>query len=161
MLTASIASANTGKPQSDQGLSFDILARQVDFFSIGTNDLIQYVIAVDRGNERIAYLYEPFHPAVLRLIKVVVDHAHAMGIPVAMCGEMAGDPLASVILLGLGLDGFSMSAFSIPEVKKIIRTISLWEAEELVGTISEMRSVVEIDDYVNNWMHERFDIVTA
>jgi phosphotransferase system enzyme I (PtsI) len=142
-------------------LTSDILARQVDFFSIGTNDLIQYVIAVDRGNERIAYLYEPFHPAVLRLIKVVVDHAHDMGIPVAMCGEMAGDPLASVILLGLGLDGFSMSAFSIPEVKKIIRTVSLWEAEELVGTISEMRSVVEIDDYVNNWMHERFDIVTT
>jgi phosphotransferase system enzyme I (PtsI) len=84
-----------------------------------------------------------------------------MGIPVAMCGEMAGDPLASVILLGLGLDIYSMSAFSIPEVKKIIRTVSVWDAEELVGTISEMRSVVEIDEYVNNWMHERFDIVTA
>ena len=74
---------------------------------------------------------------------------------------MAGDPLATVILLGLGLDGYSMSAFTIPEVKKIIRTVSLWDAEELVGTISAMRSVVEIDDYVNNWMHERFDIVTT
>ena len=142
-------------------MTSDILARHVSFFSIGTNDLIQYTIAVDRGNERIAYLYEPFHPGVLRLIKVVIDHAHAAGIPVSMCGEMAGDPLATVILLGLGLDAFSMSAFSIPEVKKIIRTVSLWEAEELVGTISAMRSVVEIDDYVNNWMHERFDLVTT
>ncbi len=142
-------------------LTSDILAKQVNFFSIGTNDLIQYTIAVDRGNERIAYLYEPFHPGVLRLIQVVIDHAHASGIPAYMCGEMAGDPIATVILLGLGLDGFSMSAFSIPEVKKIIRTISLWEAEELVGTIWEMRSVVEIDNYVNNWMHERFDIVTT
>ncbi|MBN1686130.1 MAG: phosphoenolpyruvate--protein phosphotransferase [Spirochaetales bacterium] len=142
-------------------LTSDILAKQVNFFSIGTNDLIQYTIAVDRGNERIAYLYEPFHPGVLRLIKVVVDYAHAAGIPAHMCGEMAGDPIATVILLGLGLDGLSMSAFSIPEVKKIIRTVSIWDAEELVGTISEMRSVVEIDNYVNNWMHERFDIVTA
>ncbi len=142
-------------------LTSDILATQASFFSIGTNDLIQYTIAVDRGNERIAYLYEPFHPGVLRLVKVVIDHAHNAGIPVTMCGEMAGDPIASVILLGLGLDIYSMSAFSIPEVKKIIRTVSLWEAEELVGTISEMKSVIEIDKYVNSWMHERFDIVTA
>jgi len=142
-------------------LTSDILAKQVNFFSIGTNDLIQYTIAVDRGNERIAYLYEPFHPGVLRLVKVVIDHAHEAGIPANMCGEMAGDPIATVILLGLGLDGYSMSAFSIPEVKKIIRTVSVWDAEELVGTISEMRSFVEIDNYVNKWMHERFDIVTA
>ncbi|MBT3271683.1 MAG: phosphoenolpyruvate--protein phosphotransferase, partial [Spirochaetales bacterium] len=142
-------------------MTSDILARNVSFFSIGTNDLIQYTIAVDRGNERIAYLYKPFHPGVLRLIKVVIDHAHHSGIPVSMCGEMAGDPIATVILLGLGLDVFSMSAVTIPEVKKIIRTVSLWDAEELVGTISDMRSVVEIDKYVNNWMHERFDIVTS
>jgi phosphoenolpyruvate-protein phosphotransferase (PTS system enzyme I) len=142
-------------------MTSDILARHVDFFSIGTNDLIQYTIAVDRGNERIAYLYEPFHPGVIRLIKVVIDHAHAAGIPVSMCGEMAGDPVATAILLGLGLDVFSMSAFTIPEVKKIIRTVSLWDAEELVGTIGEMWSVVEIDEYVNNWMHERFDILTT
>ena len=141
-------------------ITSDILARKADFFSIGTNDLIQYTIAVDRGNERIAYLYEPFHPGVLRLIKTVIDFAHDAGKPVSMCGEMAGDPLSTVVLLGLGLDVFSMSAFTIPEVKKIIRTISIWEAEELVGEIEEMRSVVEIDKYVSSWMHDRFDLVT-
>lgn len=139
-------------------LTADILARKVDFFSIGTNDLIQYTIAVDRGNEKIAYLYEPFHPGVLRLIKRVIEDAHTAGIPVAMCGEMAGDPYAAVILLGLGLDVFSMSSFGIPEVKKIIRSVSMSEAEELVGTIMEMKSFREIDTYVRSWMNERFDL---
>ncbi|MFP4362598.1 MAG: phosphoenolpyruvate--protein phosphotransferase [Spirochaetia bacterium] len=138
-------------------LSSDILARKVQFFSIGTNDLIQYTIAVDRGNEKIAYLYEPFHPGVLRLIKTIIDNAHNYGIPVSMCGEMAGDPNASVILLGLGLDEFSMSAFGIPEIKRIVRSVSMAEAEELVGTIMEMRSCREIDEYVTEWMEERFD----
>ncbi|HUX22828.1 MAG TPA: phosphoenolpyruvate--protein phosphotransferase, partial [Spirochaetia bacterium] len=118
----------------------DILAKHVQFFSIGTNDLIQYTVAVDRGNEKIAYLYEPFHPGVLRLIKATIDNAHAAGIPVSMCGEMAGDPLATVVLLGLGLDSFSMGAFSIPQVKQIIRSVSMSEAEELVGTVMEMKS---------------------
>ncbi len=141
-------------------LSSDILARKVKFFSIGTNDLIQYTIAVDRGNERIAYLYDPFHPSVLRLLRIIIEHAHDMGIPVAMCGEMAGDPLATVILLGLGLDIYSMSAFTIPEVKRIIRTVTMWEAEELVGTIADMKSSAEIDSYVKQWMHERFELLT-
>jgi phosphotransferase system enzyme I (PtsI) len=139
----------------------DILAQKVSFFSIGTNDLIQYMIAVDRENERIAYLYEPFHPGVLRLIKMVVDNAHNNGIPVGMCGEMAGDPYAAVILLGLGLDEYSMSAIGIPEIKRIIRSVTVTEAEELVGAIMEMNSYREIDAYVRAWMGERFDFISS
>jgi phosphotransferase system enzyme I (PtsI) len=139
-------------------LTSDILAKQVDFFSIGTNDLIQYTIAVDRGNENTAYLYEPFHPGVLRLIKMVIENGHEQGISVGMCGEMAGDPIASVILLGLGLDEYSMSSFSIPEVKRILRSVSLAEAEELVGVVLGMKSYIEIDEYINNVMEERFEV---
>jgi len=139
----------------------DILAKKVSFFSIGTNDLIQYLIAVDRENERIAYLYEPFHPGVLRLIKMVVDNAHSNGIPVGMCGEMAGDPYAAVILLGLGLDEYSMSAIGIPEIKRIIRSVTIAEAEELVGTIMEMKSYKEIDACVKSWMEARFDFIST
>jgi len=138
----------------------DILARKVDFVSIGTNDLIQYTIAVDRGNEKVAYLYEPFHPAVLRLLKLIIDNAHDASIPVNMCGEMAGDPMSAVILLGLGLDAYSMSAFGIPEIKKIIRSVSMAEAEEMVGNIMDMRSYNEIDNYVKEWMRGRFDFLS-
>jgi phosphotransferase system enzyme I (PtsI) len=137
----------------------DILARRVSFFSIGTNDLIQYMIAVDRENERIAYLYEPFHPAVLRLLKTVIDNAHASGIPAGMCGEMAADPYAAVVLLGLGLDEFSMSSIAIPETKRIIRSVTLAEAEELAGTILEMKSYREVDRFVRSWMEERFEFI--
>jgi phosphotransferase system enzyme I (PtsI) len=139
-------------------LTSDVLAKEVDFFSIGTNDLIQYTIAVDRGNENTAYLYEPFHPGVLRLIKMIIESGHAQGIPVGMCGEMAGDPMASVILLGLGLDEFSMSSFSIPEVKKILRNVSLAEAEEMVGVVMGMKSYVDIDAYIQKVMEERFEV---
>ncbi|MFP4509290.1 MAG: phosphoenolpyruvate--protein phosphotransferase [Spirochaetaceae bacterium] len=139
-------------------ITSDILARRVDFFSIGTNDLIQYTIAVDRGNERTTYLYEPFHPGILRLLTMTIDNAHNAGIPVGMCGEMAGDPLATMLLMGMGLDEFSMGAVSIPEVKRIIRSVTMGEAEELVGTVMEMRSYVDIDSYIKRLMQERFDV---
>ncbi len=139
----------------------DILARKSHFFSVGTNDLIQYTIAVDRGNERIAYLYEPFHPGVLRLLRLVVENGHTNGIPVAMCGEMAGDPLATVLLVGLGFDELSMSGGSIPEVKRIVRAVSVREAEELVGEAMEMNSFKEVDRYVRHLMGERFGVATA
>ncbi len=138
----------------------DILARRVDFVSIGTNDLIQYTIAVDRENERIAYLYEPFHPAVLRLIKLIVDNCHEKGIPVGMCGEMAGDLNAAVILIGLGLDELSMSPIVIPEIKKIIRSITIAEAEEVVGTIMAMKSFREIDIYMKQWSGKHLDFIS-
>jgi phosphotransferase system enzyme I (PtsI) len=123
----------------------DILARKVDFMSIGTNDLIQYTIAVDRGNERVAYLHEPFHPAVLRLIKRVIDDGHAAGIPVSMCGEMASDLYAAVILLGLGLDEFSMSASAIPAVKRVIRGITRSAAIDLAQEALALDSHRKID----------------
>lgn len=143
-------------------LCADILAPKTDFFSIGTNDLIQYTIAVDRGNEKIAYLYQPFHPGVLRLINMIVEKGHHAGIPVAMCGEMAGDPLSTVLLLGMGIDEFSMSPQSLLEVKHIIRSVSLAEARELVEKVMAMDSYVNINTYVREWMYARFgDFVTA
>jgi phosphotransferase system enzyme I (PtsI) len=101
-------------------LTADLLAKEADFFSIGTNDLTQYVLAVDRMNEQIAALYDPYHPAVLRLIREVIEQGHRQGIPVGMCGELAGDPKATVLLLKMGLREFSMNAGSIPMVKEMI-----------------------------------------
>ena len=95
----------------------------------------------------------------MRLLKIVIESAHNASIPVGMCGEMAGYPLAAVLLLGLGLDIFSMSAFTIPEVKKIIRSVSMSEAEELTGIVMEMKSAPEIDKFVRKWMNERFDLI--
>jgi len=142
-------------------LTSDILAKKVDFFSIGTNDLIQYTVAVDRGNENIAYLYKYFHPGILRLIKMVIDNAHEAGIPVAMCGEMAGDPLASIVLLGMGLDAFSMSSSVLPSVKEILRSVRLDEAEELITEVMKMSSSQKIEDYVSGWLNERFDNISV
>lgn len=111
----------------------DIIAKEVDFFSIGTNDLCQYSLAVDRMNETVSYLYQPLSPAILRLVKMVIDAAHNAGEGkfTGMCGEMAGDPKAALILLGLGLDEFSMSASSVPQIKKIIRSVEISHAQAI------------------------------
>jgi phosphoenolpyruvate-protein phosphotransferase (PTS system enzyme I) len=122
----------------------DILAKHVDFFSIGTNDLIQYTIAVDRMNENISYLYEPLHPAILRLIKNVIDASHKEGKWTGMCGEMAGDTSATAILLGMGMDEFSMSASSIPLVKKIIRSLTYDKAKEIADKALSLEDPEEI-----------------
>jgi phosphotransferase system enzyme I (PtsI) len=125
-------------------IAADVLAREVDFFSIGTNDLIQYTMACDRTNEKVAYLYQPLHPAILRLIKRVIEAAHEAGKWVGMCGEMAGEPVAIPILLGLGLDEFSMNAVAIPEAKAIVRSLSLAEAKGIAANALSLASAEQI-----------------
>jgi phosphotransferase system enzyme I (PtsI) len=134
----------------------DILAREVDFFSIGTNDLIQYALAVDRINEHVSYLYEPLHPAVLRIIRWVVQSGHQAGIPVAICGEMAAEPGYAVVLLGLGLDELSMNPVSIPKVKKVLRMSRFEESRSLVEQLFQFPTASEIERFVREWMAERF-----
>jgi len=134
----------------------DILAREVDFFSIGTNDLIQYALAVDRINEHVSYLYEPLHPAVLRIIRWVVQSGHQAGIPVAICGEMAAEPAYAIVLLGLGLDEFSMNPVSIPKVKKVLRMSRFEETRSLVEELFLFSTASEIESRVQKWIAERF-----
>jgi len=122
----------------------DLLAKDCDFFSIGTNDLIQYTLAIDRGNNRIAHLYEPSHPAVIRTIKRVVDDAHAKNLTVGVCGEMAGDPVYAALLLGLGVDSLSMAPPSLPAVKFLIRAMRMEEARALASDVLAMVSSKEI-----------------
>lgn len=120
------------------------LIEEVDFFSIGTNDLTQYTLAVDRGNQKIAQLYQPFHPAVLRLIKHVIDASHKAGKWTGMCGELAGNELAALILLGMGLDEFSMGAVNIGRIKRLIRSSTYAEVKQFTDTVLAMRTITEI-----------------
>ena len=134
----------------------DTLAHEVDFFSIGTNDLIQYALAIDRVNEHVSYLYEPLHPAILRMIKGIVEAGHRAGIEVGICGEMAADPAYILILLGMGLDELSMTHFYIPRVKKIMRKSSYEDAKQLLDEVYRLSTAAEIEDYVKGRMAERF-----
>ncbi len=134
----------------------DQLAQEVDYFSIGTNDLIQYSLAIDRSNERVTYLYEPLHPAVLRLIKGIVDEAHAAKIRVAMCGEMAGDPLFCLILLGMQLDELSMNHLAIPRIKRIIQQSTLSESRELLKQAMSYNNAADVRAYVQDYMSDHF-----
>ncbi len=131
-------------------LMADVLAPEVDFFSIGTNDLIQYTMACDRVNDKVAYLYDPLHPAVLRLIKGVIDAAHREGKWVGMCGEMAGNLEAIPLLLGLGLDEFSMNAPAIPAAKALIGSLTLSQAQEIAETALTKRTSEEIRGYLRS-----------
>ncbi|MDL1872051.1 phosphoenolpyruvate--protein phosphotransferase [Deltaproteobacteria bacterium PRO3] len=132
----------------------DELAREVDFFSIGTNDLIQYTLAIDRGNENVAYLYRPLHPAVLRMLRMAIDAAHREQIEVSVCGEMAGEPLFILILLGFGLNELSMNALSIPKAKKIIRSVDYTAARALLEKTLLMRTATEMASFVKRELHQ-------
>jgi phosphotransferase system enzyme I (PtsI) len=136
--------------------SADKIAMECDFFSIGTNDLIQYSLAIDRQNREVAYLYEPLHIAILRAIRFTIESAHAAHIPVAMCGEMAGDPMYSLVMLGLGLDELSMVASQIPAVKRVIRSSTAEDGRKLVEQAFKLNTAHEIERFVRTEMQLRF-----
>jgi len=127
----------------------DLIVKEVSFISIGTNDLLQYSLAIDRVNEHVAYLYEPFHPAVLRIIKGVVEAANKAGVSVSVCGEMAGEPEYALILLGFGVDQLSMNAYSVLRVKRLIRSISHGEAKKICKNILGFATAKEVENYIN------------
>ncbi|QNO13808.1 phosphoenolpyruvate--protein phosphotransferase [Alkalicella caledoniensis] len=131
-------------------LTSDILAKEVDFFSIGTNDLIQYSTAVDRMNQNIAHLYTPYHPGVLRMIKMVIENGHKEGIWTGMCGEAAGELPLIPLLLGLGLDEFSMSATSILPARELISTLTKEKAQEIVEKAMSLATAEEVEEYLRS-----------
>jgi phosphoenolpyruvate-protein phosphotransferase (PTS system enzyme I) len=138
-------------------LIVDRILELVDYISIGTNDLIQYVLAVDRVNENVAHLYQPFHPSVLKILREIFVIAEKRGKPVSICGELGGDPMATLLLLGLGkVNELSMEPHSIPKVKKILRKITLKEARELADHALSLATSEEINRFINNEMRSRF-----
>jgi len=139
----------------------DAIAKRVDFLSIGTNDLIQYLLAVDRGNDRIAHLYETLNPAVLRLIKSVIDAGHRHGVWVGMCGEMAADRLATVLLVGMEIDELSVSPIDVPEIKKIVRSTNFRKAKKLAQKALEFSTAREIAEFMRHYMRPRFKDISC
>lgn len=134
----------------------DHLAAECDFFSVGTNDLIQYLLAVDRTNQQVAHIYEPLNPSVLRSLKHVIDVADQAGIPALVCGEMAADPMHTVVLLGLGYDRFSMAPSAVPMVKKVVAAVDRGDARTLVDDILTMRTTAEIEAHLVSELPRRF-----
>ena len=134
----------------------DLLAKEVDFFSIGTNDLIQYTLAIDRGNEQVSYLYNPLHPAVIRLIRTVVAAAHDNNIEAVLCGEMAGEPLYVPLLLSLGIEQLSMNPFCILKIKKTVRSITRRECHEIMQGLERFKTGIEMENFMRKEMQKRF-----
>jgi phosphotransferase system enzyme I (PtsI) len=136
----------------------DLIGNECEFLTIGTNDLIQYSLAADRQDEHVGYLYHPLHPAILRVLRLVVLGAQRAGKPLAMCGDLAGEPLLTWVLLGLGLRDFSMSPRQIPIVKSIIRSTRLQDAERLIETVVNFRTEAEIEEVVHKVMRQKFPL---
>lgn len=137
-------------------LMCEAFADEVDFFSIGTNDLTMYTLAVDRGNEKISKLYNHFHPGVIQLIKKVIDVSAKKGIPVSLCGEMAGDSMATILLLGLGLRKFSAAPIMIPAISKIIRETRISEAKKIANKVLKMKTTEEVEKYLSDYTNNVF-----
>jgi phosphotransferase system enzyme I (PtsI) len=131
-------------------ITADLIAKEVDFFSIGTNDLIQYTLAIDRGNRHVAHMYRALHPAILRMLKQLTDVSRETGTPTYMCGEMAGDPRMMPVLLGLGLDELSMNPQSIPAAKRMVRALSLKESREFLDTALKMQTVAAVESLLED-----------
>ena len=129
-------------------LQCEAFAKEVDFFSIGTNDLVQYTLAVDRGNEKVASLFTAAHPAVLMLIKEIIRTGQRYDVPVSLCGEMAGDPQFTLLLLGLGLRTFSVAPPAIPEIKKVIRSVTMEQALQVARRVMSFDSDMEVTNYL-------------
>ena len=126
----------------------DLLVKEVDYLSIGTNDLIQYYLAVDRSNEFVSYLYKPLHPSILRLVRFVIETAQKAGKEIAVCGEMAADPLAAIALLGFGLVNFSMNPIFIPKIKKTLRSVELKTVKKVIREAMAFKTAQEIEEYI-------------
>ena len=140
----------------DPAVLLDLLLPDVDFFSIGTNDLIQYALAVDRTDDRVSRLYEPLHPAILRLVKGVIDAGKRAGIPVEMCGEMASDPIYAIVLLGLGLEQFSMNPSSIPIIKNVVRSVRYKDCRRIAEAALQKKTAQEIEEFIIESVAMRF-----
>ena len=139
----------------------DILASEAEFFSIGSNDLIQYTLAADRGNPRVAHIYEPLHLAVLRMMRAIIRAARLRGRPVSLCGEMAADPIYTIILLGLGVDELSMNPVMIPAIKQIIRGVTWAEARDVARGVLRERRAKDVQTYLEAMMASRFPQVMS
>ena len=138
-------------------ITVESILDEVDFISIGTNDLIQYVLAVDRINENVAHLYQPYHPSVLKILKQIFTAAEKKGKPVSICGELGGDPMATCLILGLGrIHELSMEPHSIPKVKKILRMVTLKEAQKLADQALGLRTTEEVNQLITTEMRTRF-----
>jgi phosphotransferase system enzyme I (PtsI) len=135
----------------------DILAKYADFFSVGTNDLVQYLLAVERTSEKVAYLYNPLNLSVLRFLKQVTDTAKKSATHISICGEMAGEPQYTMVLLGLGFRHFSMSPIYMHQVKKIIRSVSIKECKSMVDSLLKLENTDDIEQMVRKKFKEKFD----